>query len=621
MNWTSAFGTTTSTSDVTVTGDVVIDSNVTCGRVVIAEAASLTFDPDASAELSLWANMEVYGRLNMHPSSVAHTHTITFEGVDVDAFVGGGNAIIDTDIGMWVREDGYLTIDGPYRKAWTRLAGSETAGSTVLELSSTPAGWQVGDQIVVCPTEAPTVAFFFRHFDETTITAISGTTVTVSPALTYNHPAVSVGDGVTMTAEVLNLTRNVIIRGRPGAEAHMLFHVHHNANNSLKQLRLDAMGVRRSDSSTILGRYPIHFHHGFEGTIGTILDSVVTTRSKARGFVIHFCDGVTLRGCVAYDSVETPFWWDDADETNSVLYDRCVAAKVSVYPEHQGFRLAGFDLRGGSGNIARGCVAVGIEGNQNASGYQWPEDIGANRVWGFEDNVAHNNNVNGIFTWQNDSVHHVVDRFVAYHCGKAGIEHGAYTNNFVYRNCSLFGNPWGIALHSVASNDQPQFVRVHVRGPGIVTHAVFIDRHALPPKPPYMKTLFDGCVFEDFTVAGFGPGNSINGGAKEWFDVRHCTITATGAAQQFLLGTVDAESLFQVDNGGQAFEIRRFDQTGTLNTAWNARVTNVASFAGDPPAAFEPLVFLTLGDTPEGAPPDPDPPPPLTKRVVCLVRG
>ena len=42
--------------------------------------------------------------------------------------------------------------------------------------------------------------------------------------------------------------------------------------------------------------------------------------------------------------------------------------------------------------------------------------------------LSHNNKVNGIFVWQNNPGKSVIDRFVAYHNGKAGIEHGAYKN-------------------------------------------------------------------------------------------------------------------------------------------------------------------------------------------------
>ncbi|HSO49654.1 MAG TPA: hypothetical protein VLS86_03840, partial [Acidimicrobiia bacterium] len=90
-------------------------------------------------------------------------------------------------------------------------------------------------------------------------------------------------------------------------------------------------------------------------------------------------------------------------------------------------------------------------------------------IWGFEDCVAHNNSVNGIFVWQNSDRRHVIDRFVAFHNGQAGIEHGAYLNSYVYRNVELVGNSLaGVLLHA-ESHDQGslRFENVTVDGRGI----------------------------------------------------------------------------------------------------------------------------------------------------------
>ena len=82
---------------------------------------------------------------------------------------------------------------------------------------------------------------------------------------------------------------------------------------------------------------------------------------------------------------------------------------------------------------------------------------------------AHNNSVNGIFVWQNTDRHHVIERFVAFHNGQAGIEHGAYLNSYVYRNVILVGNFLaGVLLHAKA--DHPgslRFEDVSIDGRGI----------------------------------------------------------------------------------------------------------------------------------------------------------
>ena len=67
----------------------------------------------------------------------------------------------------------------------------------------------------------------------------------------------------------------------------------------------------------------------------------------------------------------------------------------------------------------------------------------AKGLWNFDDNIAHNNRVNGIFVWQNDGDFHQIKRFVAYHNGNLGIDHGAYGNGFQYSDLFLFGNGEG----------------------------------------------------------------------------------------------------------------------------------------------------------------------------------
>ena len=73
----------------------------------------------------------------------------------------------------------------------------------------------------------------------------------------------------------------------------------------------------------------------------------------------------------------------------------------------------------GDGNVARGCVATGIQGGaESSAGFHWPSHSRNDQVWTFEDNLAHNNRHSGIYFWQNGVPRTIVDRFTAYHCGQ-----------------------------------------------------------------------------------------------------------------------------------------------------------------------------------------------------------
>jgi hypothetical protein len=78
------------------------------------------------------------------------------------------------------------------------------------------------------------------------------------------------------------------------------------------------------------------------------------------------------------------------NESNDILWEYCVAGLVDSYETK--FQVSGFSLQPGSGNVCRGCVAVGVQGTGGeASGFQWPSRM--SDVWAFEDCVAHNNKV------------------------------------------------------------------------------------------------------------------------------------------------------------------------------------------------------------------------------------
>jgi len=187
------------------------------------------------------------------------------------------------------------------------------------------------------------------------------------------------------------------------------------------------------------------------------VEGVVVRACPDRGFVPHSSHGINFRDCIAYDVGNAPFWWDppadaagahcrhestvhDCNQTYDTLYNHCLTAKVGQESlERSGQN--GFTMMAGVGNAAVDCVVVGNGGQTNAGGFHWPSKVNHDpNVWRFEDCVAHNNKINGIFVWQNDSNSHVVDRYVGYHNGTSGIEQGAYGNPYHYRDSVLVAN-------------------------------------------------------------------------------------------------------------------------------------------------------------------------------------
>jgi hypothetical protein len=435
------------------------------------------FDPNVSTTVTVAANVIVYGTLRMRPASPGVVHKLAFTGINEAGVVGGGTAPLASDVGLWVDQAGVLDMAGSVKKAWTVAMGALAAGATSFSVASAT-GWRVGDQIVITPTKPPKIddgAFkqdnaHAKAYDEVAITAINGNTVTTAP-LTFDHPAPTFTDldGVARShpAEVLNITRNVVIEGTSTGRTHItLFKV---GPQNISNVEIRFVGPRPGDPANppktvgALGRYGLHFHHSDDGTVGTVIDCVVVHHSGSHAFVPHESNGITFRNCVAHDCNDTAFWWDLEDTagvaqaTSGTTWDACVASKVypaasSLSPET--YRLAGFQFGDGTdlSNRLTGCVSVGVRlatsifGVATDSGFHWPEK--GHAVWVFHNNLAHNCGGSGLFTWQNDALPHLIEDFAAFHNGQYGMEHGAYANLYTYRRLNLHGNRRGMGIHA-----------------------------------------------------------------------------------------------------------------------------------------------------------------------------
>jgi hypothetical protein len=447
------------TNDVLVVrGKMVLRNSRSVAGVVIEPGGELTFHPGRDVTLRSTGNVVVRGRLTMRPRDARTLHRIIFTGVNESEFVGGGMDVLDSDVGLWVMGRGALDIAGSRRRAWTRATGSIGAGDTTIDLEHDPVGWRAGDEIAIAPTGQPSNGHE-TQFDVIPVASVSGRTVRLRRGTSFAHPAVPTATGPTLTAEVMNLTRNVRIEGTPGGRSHVFV-------RSARRQRV-AHAAMRHVAPGVLGRYGLHFHHAEDGTRRSVVDSVVVRDAGGHAFVPHWSHGITFRSCISYDTQDVAYWWDLPDATHDALYQDCVAAIVRPVQGDGGQRLSAFSMNRGDGNVARGCVAVGVQGSKSASGYHWPEDSepDGTGVWTFVDNVAHNNRVNGIFTWQNDESRHVIDRFTAYRNGGFGIEHGAYFNRYQYKNSLLVGNGGGGVLNharSVAGTTPVLFERIVV---------------------------------------------------------------------------------------------------------------------------------------------------------------
>ena len=432
---------------------------------VVPAGETWAFDPDVDTTVKVSGNVIVEGTLEMRPASDEVEHLLQFEGVDESAFVGGGTEPIASDVGLWVVGAGRLVIEGQEKTAW----GYEFD----------PA-W-VGDEVVAAPNNPGDYDTFER------------VTATPQPnALGY-------------PTELLDLTRNVRIEGTPAGYTHVFIRSTQAQTIRFAELRWVAPGFGDTDAT---GRYGIHFHMAGDSSRGSLVEGVVIRDAGNHAFVAHASHGITFKDTIAYQVANEAYWWDDPPEgegdhydpvndTNDLVWDHTVAAGVSVGNGGNKFRLAAFSLGNGENLSVTNSVAVAVQGEAGIehSGFTWPE--AASAVWTFENNVAHNNEADGIFTWQNNDLRHDVDGFTAYYNAGAGVDHGAYENSYQYTHLTLLENGIAVLSHArgEASDGVDTQVWTDIRTEG---GTLVITEHATPTDTPVR---FVGCDFGNVVVA------------------------------------------------------------------------------------------------------------------------
>jgi hypothetical protein len=569
---------------------VVLDRDVRVAGVVVEPGGELIWEPAVSRTLQSSGNVVVKGRLVMRPASYSVDHQLAFRDVNERRFAGGGMDVVDADVGLWVMEAGVLDLQGATRRAWTRVTGTVQAGATTLTLRDAPTGWRPGDELVVTPTVAPAEPDSSGAYDAVRVKAVNGRVVTLDRPTGFAHPAVDVvtdaGSGRVQTAEVLNLTRNVRVEGTPGHRSHVF--IRSQRPQSLKDAAIRHMGPRKPAeefTELVLGRYGLHLHMCHDGSRGSVVERVVIRDTGSHAFVPHLSNGIAFRDCISHATLEDAYWWDGAPDTRTdgppshdVRYERCVASLVRYDPPTRAFTLAGFFLGRGNGNVIRDSVAVGVQGNTSSAGFIWPE--GSEGVWGFEDNLAHNNGNHGIFTWQNTAKVHVITKFTAYHNAGAGISHGAYNNRYVYRDSTLYGNRAGAVIVHANSGDRPPpllFQNLACYAAGQSDYLVTFDRHNGDAGIP---TRFEGCSFRGAGKAAFGwlyqgqDGDS----SPEVFDIVNATITGN---EFWLAKGIHPDSRIRISDGVRgSIVLQRADRSGSFRARWNARVQQNPGFQG-----------------------------------------
>lgn len=190
---------------------------------------------------------------------------------------------------------------------FTHLAATANAGATTL-ITQVPTGWAVGSLLAIAPTD-----FGVRAMDQSesvTITAISGTSIAFTPALSFMHFSAGYE-----RAEVALLTRNIVIQGdaqstSSGFGGHLMVRM---AVGQFSAVEFTRMGQR-----SVLGRYPIHFHFS-EDASASYVRHVTLHNNFQRCIVMHDTQNLVVHANVAYRTEGHCIFLEEGGETGNVI--------------------------------------------------------------------------------------------------------------------------------------------------------------------------------------------------------------------------------------------------------------------------------------------------------------
>jgi hypothetical protein len=382
------------TAGTNVTYDTVSDATIDCVDI----EGALRFRTDANTRLTVVTlTVLATGRLEIGTPEVPVADDVAAEIVIADRPLDTtrdpeqfGNGIVGL---------GTIRVHGAARTpTFMRLAAEPLGGQTRLVLGERPSGWQAGDRLVLPDTRQlggdERGGRYQPRWEELTVAAVSGETVTLTAPLAFDHKGARRPDGVLeFLPHVGNLTRNVVIRSANprGVRGHVLFvsradvDIRYARFSNLGRTRpgvLDntefaADGTVRHVGTNPIGRYALHLHHVF-GPVRpaagagqfTVIGNAIDSAAKW-GLTIHNSHFGLVRDNVVYDARGAGIVAEDGSETMNVFEHNFVMrsegsgdfAPRSGYggaANDPGGEGSGFWLRGPN-NVVRNNVAANVE--------------------------------------------------------------------------------------------------------------------------------------------------------------------------------------------------------------------------------------------------------------------
>ena len=280
--------------------------------------------------------------------------------IDIDASGGQSVTIYLKDNGMkhnllgprsfgvfntdWGSDKAKLRVEGrAMRRTWSLISKPANVGDREIELmhdanDSTGMGWRVGDRIMIAPTTRQGSRGEGEFF---TVEGIAGNLLQLDGEIGQEFMAEfkSVnGIVANMAAEVINLSRNVIISGDeftnvpcdpdltedfPGegisSEGCMCSSIrstctfgHHTIASMNSEATVRFTRIERGGQRGIAGKYPLHLHRMSSNE--ALVEGNAFDHSMQRGLVIHGTHGSTVSFNVFSDVRGAAMYIEDGNE-------------------------------------------------------------------------------------------------------------------------------------------------------------------------------------------------------------------------------------------------------------------------------------------------------------------
>jgi hypothetical protein len=189
-------------------GTTVTVDDTTAPVRTIRDDGTLRFDPNSNATLEVdTLVVEPIGTFQMgtasQPIDSAHNAKVIFVSQmgDADRLLWDP---LQFSLGMVSHGD--VSIDGSQVTSFVALPNALPAKAPKIDLGNLPAGWNVGDRLIITGDTAPN-SLGQNQDEQVAIKSIAGGVVTLSAPLKYNHSAGSV--------YVADVTRNVVFESDP----------------------------------------------------------------------------------------------------------------------------------------------------------------------------------------------------------------------------------------------------------------------------------------------------------------------------------------------------------------------------------------------------------------------